>query len=75
MARGYRDPWKTKSKAGMRTFNKILTTSFKVGKALTKSTTPTRRTVSSRRQPQDCMLWIIGLIGIPMIMVITIMII
>ncbi|MGN7786003.1 hypothetical protein ACTJIJ_15850 [Niabella sp. 22666] len=66
MARGYRDPRKTKSRAGIRTFNKFLTTSFKVGKALTKNTISPRRTVSSRRSPQGCMLWLIGLIGIPM---------
>jgi hypothetical protein len=37
MAKRHYDPWKKKSKAGMKSFNTILGTGYKIGKLVTKA--------------------------------------
>jgi hypothetical protein len=54
----YRDPWKKKSKDGMKIFGKMAKTTYKVGKAVAKSS----KSKSSVPQGKGCLLFLFSLV-------------
>ncbi|MCD2424827.1 hypothetical protein LQ567_18740 [Niabella pedocola] len=71
MAKGYYDPWRKKSKSGMKILNTAFKTSYKIGKAIAKQ--PKKRAIPNSA-PQGCILFLFFLAGISAFMLLFIFI-